>query len=35
MLDLRSGLNNYTSDLALSQRRAADPTAVFQPDDLI
>jgi CubicO group peptidase (beta-lactamase class C family) len=35
LLDMRSGLNNYTTDLAVNQRMDADPAAVFQPEDLI
>jgi D-alanyl-D-alanine carboxypeptidase len=35
LLDMRSGLNNYTTDLALSQRMDADPGSAFQPEDLI
>src|SRR5918912_2700133 len=35
LLDMRSGLNNYTTSLAVNQRMDADPNAVFHPDDLI
>jgi D-alanyl-D-alanine carboxypeptidase len=35
LLDMRSGLNNYTTDLAVNQRMDADPTSTFQPEDLI
>ncbi len=35
LLDMRSGLNNYTTDLAVNQKMDADPASVFQPEDLI
>jgi D-alanyl-D-alanine carboxypeptidase len=35
LLDMRSGLNNYTTSLAVNQRMDADPKTVFHPDDLI
>jgi CubicO group peptidase (beta-lactamase class C family) len=35
LLDMRSGLNNYTTSLEVSQRMDADPQAVFAPEDLI
>ena len=35
LLDMRSGLNNYTTDLAVNQKMDADPASVFQPEELI
>jgi D-alanyl-D-alanine carboxypeptidase len=35
LLDMRSGLNNYTTDLAVNQKLDADPASVFQPEELI
>lgn len=35
LLDMRSGLNNYTTSLAVNQQMDADPRAVFQPEQLI
>jgi D-alanyl-D-alanine carboxypeptidase len=35
LLDMRSGLNNYTTSIPVNQRMDADPQAVFQPEQLI
>jgi D-alanyl-D-alanine carboxypeptidase len=35
MLSMRSGLGNYTTDLALNERQDADPGAVWDPEELI
>lgn len=35
MLSMRSGLGNYTTDLAINERMDADLGAVFEPEELI
>lgn len=35
LLDMRSGLNNYTTLLEVNQRMDADPQTVFPPEELI